>query len=73
MKTPPKDVPDAKHKRIASEELGNITGRRGAGMTTVGGGESLAHSLSHYGKEPPQMEGFPGAPFGFMSRPRGRR
>ena len=54
-----KTVPAATHKPLKAEHLGNITGRRGAGLTTVGGGDQLAHSLSHYGKDGPQILGDP--------------
>lgn len=48
-------MPEGTAKGLKVQHLGNITGRRGAGLTTVGGGDQLAHSLSHYGKEPPQL------------------
>lgn len=35
-----------------TEHLGSIIGRPGKGMTSVGGGDPLAHSLNHYGKPP---------------------
>jgi len=50
-----KTVPAATHKPLKAQHLGNITGRRGAGISTVGGGDQLAHSLNHYGKDPPQL------------------
>jgi hypothetical protein len=52
---PPKGVPAAEHKSRRREELGNITGRRGAGMTSVGGGDQLMHSFNYYGKDAPSL------------------
>jgi hypothetical protein len=69
MKSPPKGVPPASHKGLRSEELGNITGSRTDGITTVGGGDQLAHSLNHYGKDSPQIMG---DPWGIGSVPRAR-
>jgi len=57
MKSLPKGVPPVTHKSLKVEDLGNITGRRTNGITTVGGGEQLTHTLNHYGKDPPQMPG----------------
>lgn len=37
-------------KQTATEHLGSVVGRTGKGMTSVGGGDPLAHSLNHYGK-----------------------
>lgn len=37
-------------KTIAVQHLGSVVGRTGKGLTTVGGGDPIAHSLSHYGK-----------------------
>jgi len=58
-------VPEGTSKGQKVEHLGNITGRRGAGLTTVGGGDQLAHSLSHYGKDGPQLIADPFALTGF--------
>ena len=55
----------ATHKSLKTQELGNITGRRTPGLTTVGGGDQLAHSLSHYGKDGPQILGDPWGITGF--------
>ena len=71
MKSPPKGAPPAVHKSLEVQELGNITGRRGAGSTTIGPGEPLARSLGYYGKDSLRIEGFPGEG-GFRSGPRGR-
>lgn len=46
-------------KKSTVEHLGNITGRRGAGLTTLGGGDPLAHSFGHYGKNSPAVLGGP--------------
>jgi hypothetical protein len=59
-------VPPGTAKGQKVQHLGNITGRRTPGLTTVGGGDQLAHSMSHYGKDAPQLvdpfavTGFPG-------------
>lgn len=37
-------------KALKTEQLGSVVGRTGKGLTTVGGGDSAAHSLNHYGK-----------------------
>lgn len=40
------------------EDLGSPVGRRGAGMTTLGGGQTGAHVFNHYGKNgPPELTG----------------
>jgi hypothetical protein len=64
MKSMP-EAPAATHKSLKTEHLGNITGRRTPGLTTVGGGDQLAHSLSHYGKDGPQILGDPWGVTGF--------
>lgn len=46
----------------ATQHLGNITGRRGAGMSTLTGGDAAMHSMGHYGKDPPVLLGMPSAP-----------
>lgn len=33
-----------------TQHLGSVVGRTGKGMTSVGGGDPLAHSVSQYGK-----------------------
>lgn len=38
-----------------TQHLGNITGRRGAGMSTATGGNPMMHSLNHYGVDPPPL------------------
>ena len=65
MKSIGKEVPAVSHKPLKVEHLGNITGRRTPGLTTVGGGDQLAHSLSHYGKDGPQILGDPWGVTGF--------
>jgi hypothetical protein len=70
------ETPAATHKVLKTEHLGNLAGRRTPGLTTVGGGDQLAHSLSHYGKDGPQILGDPWGVTGFPrpSRfPPGRR
>jgi hypothetical protein len=43
-----------------TENLGTVVGRVGAGLTTLGGGDQMAHSMNHYGKRPPaSLIGFP--------------
>lgn len=32
------------------EHIDSVVGRRGAGLTTLGGGDAGMHSLNHYGK-----------------------
>ena len=40
------------------EDLGSPVGRRGAGMTSIGGGDQGAHTFNHYGKKgPPTLVG----------------
>lgn len=34
-----------------TEHIGSIVGRRGAGLSTQTGGDPLAHSMGHYGKD----------------------
>jgi hypothetical protein len=73
VKSPPNQVPPVEHKGLKSEDLGNIIGRRGAGLTTVGGGDQLMHSLSWYGKDaPPMVTDMMNPPSGPTVWPRGR-
>lgn len=51
----PKNVPAATNKSLASQELGNLAGRRGAGMTTITSGNPLMHMMNHYGKDAPPL------------------
>lgn len=37
-------------KQTGTEHIGTVVGRTGKGLTSVGGGDPLAHSLNHYGK-----------------------
>lgn len=40
------------------EDLGSPIGRRGAGLTSLGGGDQGAHTFNHYGKNgPPGLTG----------------
>ena len=54
-----KNLPMRGHnKQLGTEDLGSPVGRRGAGMTSLGGGDAGAHAFSHYGKNgPPGLEG----------------
>jgi hypothetical protein len=45
-----------------TQHLGNITGRRGAGISSQTGGDPMMHSMSHYGKDPPRLLGMPNTP-----------
>jgi len=38
-------------KTIARQDTGSPVGRRGAGMSTITGGDPVAHSLNNYGKK----------------------
>ena len=40
-----------------TQHLGSVVGRTGKGMTSVGGGDPLAHGFNHYGKKPPASLG----------------
>lgn len=51
------DVPDAGPEPVSptgkakrTEHIDTVVGRRGAGLTSVGGGDPGMHSLNHYGK-----------------------
>ena len=46
-----KGFPSPIGKTRTVQNLGNITGRRGAGMAKYGGSQ-LRHAFSHYGKQP---------------------
>jgi len=37
-------------KPARTQQLGSVVGRRGAGLTSIGGGDPGMHSLNHYGK-----------------------
>lgn len=37
-------------KSILTQHLGSVVGKRGAGLSMVGGGDQGSHSLGHYGK-----------------------
>ena len=51
------------HRRLLGmatrkEDIVSPVGRRGAGMTTLGGGDPGAHTFNHYGKNgPPGLTG----------------
>jgi hypothetical protein len=55
MKSPPKQVPTPSHKQVKVEELGNLSGRRTNGITTVGGGNQGLHMFNHYGTDAPKL------------------
>lgn len=40
-----------------TQHLGSVVGRTGKGMTSIGGGDPLAHGMSHYGKKAPALLG----------------
>lgn len=40
-------------KKSRTQHLGNITGQRGAGLSTLTPGDPAMHSLNHYGKSNP--------------------
>lgn len=40
-----------------TEHLGSVVGRTGKGISNLGGGSSLAHSMNAYGKKPPALLG----------------
>lgn len=42
-------------KSARTEHLGNITGRRGAGLATLTSGDPAMHGLNHYGKKTPTL------------------
>lgn len=52
---PQKGFPAPVGKSLRIQNLGNLMGMRGAGMSKMGGSQ-LAHSFNHYGKQP-QLEG----------------
>lgn len=37
-----------------TQHYGSVIGRRGAGITTITGGDPTMHSMNHYGKKPPR-------------------
>ena len=37
-----------------SQDWGSVVGRKGAGITTVVGGDPVMHSMGQYGKTPPK-------------------
>lgn len=39
---------------INTQHYGTVVGRRGAGITTITGGDPTMHSMNHYGKKPPR-------------------
>lgn len=44
-----------------AQNLGSVVGRRGAGMAQITGGDPVAHSLGHYGKNgPAELAGMTG-------------
>ena len=38
-------------KSMRTQHLGTVVGKRGAGISSITGGDQLAHSLHHYGKQ----------------------
>jgi hypothetical protein len=40
-----------------TQHLGSVVGRRGAGMSSIGGGDPGLHSVNHYGKTAPPLLG----------------
>jgi hypothetical protein len=45
-------------KSISTQHMGTVVGKRGAGNSTITGGDPGAHSVNHYGKKGlPGMEG----------------
>lgn len=40
-----------------TQHLGSVVGRRGAGLSSIGGGDPGNHSVNHYGKNGPPMMG----------------
>lgn len=50
-------VANAVGKPGNTQHLGSVVGRTGKGMTSVGGGDPLAHGFNHYGKNPPSLLG----------------
>jgi hypothetical protein len=49
-------------RSLHSQVLGSVVGRRGAGITTLAGGDPAAHSVNHYGKQ--GLPGLDGGDFG---------
>lgn len=45
------------NKNVRTQHLGSVVGQRGAGMSTITGGNAALHSLGHYGKNPPGWMG----------------
>ena len=43
-----------------TENFGSVVGRMGKGISAIGGGNALAHSINHYGKGGPQVPGMQG-------------
>jgi hypothetical protein len=43
-----------------TEHLGSIIARRGSGISALGGGNQIAHSMNSYGKQPAKMPGIEG-------------
>lgn len=52
-----------------AENLGNLTSMRGAGLTTIGGGDPMAHSVNQYGKGGLPVVGGGNAPYVQQSEP----
>lgn len=54
---------DGMRKFLREEHLGSVVGRVGAGLTTIGGGDQMAHAVNHYGKNAlPLLGGGDGSP-----------
>jgi len=53
--SPPSTVPAVTPKSTEIENLGNITGRRTNGLTTVGGGDPMLKAFNWYGKKDPPV------------------
>lgn len=52
----PNTVPSTPaNKQVKVEDLGNLSGRRTSGITTVGGGNQSMHAFNHYGKDGPRL------------------
>lgn len=65
---PQKGFPAPVGKSLRIQNLGNLIGMRGAGISKVGGGNPIAHTFNHYGKQP-QLEGGDEPPAGGNSTP----
>ena len=47
---PPDPVTTGPGKSLKTQHLGSVVGRRGAGISTITGGDPGAHAVNHYGK-----------------------